>query len=57
MVMSIIIVLVGLVSLQRLPSSQYPEITPPEVQITATYTGRTRVAGRSSRWRRRWSRR
>jgi HAE1 family hydrophobic/amphiphilic exporter-1 len=44
MVMSIIIVLVGLVSLQRLPSSQYPEITPPEVQVSATYTGADAVA-------------
>ena len=39
MVIVIIIVLVGLVSLSGLPVSQYPEITPPEVSVTATYTG------------------
>ncbi len=44
MVISIVTVLVGLVSLQRLPVSQYPEITPPEVQVTATYTGADAVS-------------
>jgi HAE1 family hydrophobic/amphiphilic exporter-1 len=44
MVVSIVIVLIGLVSLQRLPISQYPEITPPEVQVSATYTGADAVA-------------
>ena len=39
MVIAIIIVLVGLVALGGLPVSQYPEITPPEVSVTATYTG------------------
>ena len=39
MVIAIIIVLVGLVSLSSLPVAQYPEITPPEVGVTATYTG------------------
>ena len=39
MVIAIIIVLVGLVSLGSLPIAQYPEITPPEVQVSATYTG------------------
>ena len=39
MVIAIIIVLVGVVSLQGLPVAQYPEITPPEVGVTATYTG------------------
>jgi HAE1 family hydrophobic/amphiphilic exporter-1 len=39
MVIAIIIVLVGLVSLGSLPVAQYPEITPPEVGVTATYTG------------------
>ncbi len=44
MVISIVTVLVGLVSLQRLPVSQYPEITPPEVQVTGTYTGADAVS-------------
>ena len=39
MVISIIMVIVGLVSLSSLPIAQYPEITPPEVQVRATYTG------------------
>jgi hydrophobe/amphiphile efflux-1 (HAE1) family protein len=39
MVIAIIIVLVGVVSLSGLPVSQYPEITPPEVSVSATYTG------------------
>jgi HAE1 family hydrophobic/amphiphilic exporter-1 len=39
MVISIVTVLLGLVALQGLPVAQYPDITPPEVQIQATYTG------------------
>jgi hydrophobe/amphiphile efflux-1 (HAE1) family protein len=39
MVMAIIIVIVGVTAMQSLPIAQYPEITPPEVQVTATYTG------------------
>jgi len=39
MVISIIMVIIGLVSLSSLPIAQYPEITPPEVQVRASYTG------------------
>ncbi len=39
MVIAIVIVIVGLVALQALPIAQYPEITPPMVTVTATYTG------------------
>ncbi len=39
MVIAIIIVIVGIVSLGVLPVAQYPEITPPQVQVSATYTG------------------
>ena len=39
MVIAIIILLVGLVSLADLPTEQYPDITPPIVQVRATYTG------------------
>src|SRR5215510_13657561 len=39
MVISIIIVLVGYISMQSLPVSQYPDITPPEVQVTTTFQG------------------
>jgi multidrug efflux pump len=38
-VVSIVIVVVGLVSLQTLPITQFPEITPPVVQIEADYPG------------------
>ena len=38
-VLSIVIVLVGLVSLHSLPIAQFPEITPPVVQIDADYPG------------------
>ena len=43
MVISIMIVLVGLVAMQRLPVAQYPEITPPEVVVEGTYTGASAV--------------
>ena len=39
MVIAIIIVIVGVVSMGSLPIAQYPEITPPEVSVSATYTG------------------
>ncbi len=38
-VLSIIIVVLGLVSLQKLPIAQFPQITPPMVQIDADYPG------------------
>jgi multidrug efflux pump len=41
MVISIVIVLLGLFSLRSLPVNTYPRITPPSVQITATYPGAT----------------
>jgi HAE1 family hydrophobic/amphiphilic exporter-1 len=39
MVISIIMVIVGLVSVARLPTAQYPDIVPPEVLLTANYAG------------------
>ncbi|MDP4172758.1 MAG: multidrug efflux RND transporter permease subunit [Bacteroidota bacterium] len=38
-VTSIVIVLVGVLSIFNLPVSQYPDITPPTVQITGTFSG------------------
>lgn len=38
-VLSIIIVVLGLVSLQKLPIAQFPQITPPMVQIDTDYPG------------------
>jgi len=38
-VISIIIVLLGILGLTELPISQYPDITPPTVRVTANYAG------------------
>ncbi len=38
-VISLVIVIVGLLAMSSLPIGQYPEITPPTVNITSTYTG------------------
>ena len=38
-VISIVIVLAGLVAVGTLPVAQYPEVTPPTVQVTAVYPG------------------
>ncbi|MBP6058626.1 MAG: multidrug efflux RND transporter permease subunit [Nitrosomonas sp.] len=38
-VLSIIIVVIGLVALEKLPVAQFPQITPPMVQIDADYPG------------------
>src|SRR5579859_5196639 len=39
MVIAIITVIVGAVSVARLPVSQFPNIVPPEIQLLATYVG------------------
>src|SRR5215469_4109589 len=39
MVISIVLVLVGALTIVRLPVSQFPSIAPPEIQILATYVG------------------
>jgi HAE1 family hydrophobic/amphiphilic exporter-1 len=39
MVISIVIVLLGLVSMVSLPISQYPGIVPPKIQVTTTFVG------------------
>ena len=38
-VIAIVIMLAGLLSITQLPVSQYPQIAPPQVTITATYPG------------------
>src|ERR1700751_4718534 len=38
-VLSIVIVLAGSIALKTLPVAQYPEITPPTVEVSATYPG------------------
>ncbi|PAZ00404.1 MAG: hydrophobe/amphiphile efflux-1 family RND transporter [Spartobacteria bacterium AMD-G4] len=39
MVIAIITVIVGLVSMASLPVAQYPNIVPPQIQVTTTYVG------------------
>ncbi len=38
-VLSIVIVIAGLAALAKLPINQYPDITPPQITITASYPG------------------
>ena len=38
-VIAIIVMLVGIISITRLPIAQYPDIAPPQVNINATYPG------------------
>lgn len=39
MVIAILMVMIGVVAMMSLPTSQFPDIVPPEVQISTTYTG------------------
>ncbi len=39
MVIAIIMVIIGVVSMVGLPIAQFPDIAPPEVQLSTTYTG------------------
>ena len=38
-VLSVIIVLLGIIGLVQLPVEQFPEIAPPTVRVSTTYTG------------------
>src|SRR5574344_2995617 len=38
-VISIIIVVLGIIGFNSLPIEQYPDIAPPTIQVTASYTG------------------
>ena len=40
-VIAIVIVLVGVLAMYALPVTEYPELTPPQVQVTANYPGAT----------------
>ncbi|WP_218188147.1 efflux RND transporter permease subunit [Desulfosarcina cetonica] len=44
MVIAIFMVIVGVVFMSGLPMEQYPDITPPIVQVRATYTGANAVS-------------
>jgi HAE1 family hydrophobic/amphiphilic exporter-1 len=39
MVISILMVIIGLVAMSGLPTAQFPNIVPPEIQVKATYVG------------------
>src|SRR5262250_1519959 len=39
MVISILLVIIGVISMLRLPTAQFPNIAPPEIQVKATYPG------------------
>ncbi|HEY6971158.1 MAG TPA: multidrug efflux RND transporter permease subunit [Candidatus Angelobacter sp.] len=39
MVISILMVIIGVISMLRLPTAQFPNIAPPEIQVKATYPG------------------
>jgi HAE1 family hydrophobic/amphiphilic exporter-1 len=43
MVISILMIIMGVLVLQGIPISQYPEITPPMIQVNATYNGANAV--------------
>jgi HAE1 family hydrophobic/amphiphilic exporter-1 len=43
-VLSIVLVIFGLVTLGGLPISQYPNVVPPEIQVSATYSGANALA-------------
>jgi multidrug efflux pump len=38
-VLSVVITLAGLMSMRLLPLSEYPEVVPPTIQVTAVYPG------------------
>ena len=44
MVIAIITVIIGTTAMVGLPIAQYPDITPPEIKVEATYTGANAVA-------------
>ncbi len=44
LVISIVITLAGFIALQVLPIEEFPEVTPPQVQVTTAYTGANATA-------------
>ncbi len=48
MVIAIVTVLVGLISMQGLPLAQFPEIIPPQIITSTTYTGADAITGEQS---------
>lgn len=54
--LAIVIVIVGLISILNLPIEQYPDITPPVVEVSATYDGARCPRRSTTPWRRPWRR-
>ena len=52
--LAIVIVLVGLISIMGLPIEQYPDITPPVVEVSASTAPTPRRS--TTPWRRPWPR-
>ena len=58
MVISIVMSIAGLISVFSLPIALYPEITPPEIVVSATYPGASAevvartIGALSKQWRR-----
>src|SRR2546428_1193139 len=48
MVIAILMVLIGIVAMRRLPTAQFPNIAPPEIQVKATYPGADAVTVQQS---------
>ena len=48
-VLSAVISLAGIISLMKLPVALYPEVTPPEISVSAAYPGASAEV-----WLRRW---
>jgi len=47
-VISIVLVIFGVVSLSKLPIAMYPDVVPPEIQVSSTYNGADAVSVESS---------
>ena len=47
-VIALVMMLAGLLAINTLPVSQYPQIAPPQVSITATYPGASATTDRKS---------
>jgi HAE1 family hydrophobic/amphiphilic exporter-1 len=43
MVISILMIIMGLITLRGIPISKYPDITPPMIQVTTTFNGANAV--------------
>ena len=48
-VISIVITIAGLIAIKALPVAQFPEIVPPQVEVSATYPGAGVRRGRGDR--------